>query len=67
MSIVYTADVFCDECNQWTHGVTSSRPPTKESARLTAARSANWKHVNGKDYCPVCWKKATPAPSADAG
>jgi hypothetical protein len=57
MSIVYSADVFCDgECaGLWTHGATGSAAPTKTEARANAAHSG-YVHHKGKDYCPACWK-----------
>jgi hypothetical protein len=57
MSIVYTADVFCDgdDCSQWTHGSTGAKPPLKWRTRMQA-RSDHWVHVSGKDYCPKCAK-----------
>lgn len=60
MSIVFTADVFCDgdDCSQWTHGALKHEtPPTKRSARAGAAKTAKWKRIDGKDYCPRCWSK----------
>jgi hypothetical protein len=59
MSIVYTADVFCDgdACSIWTHGATSTKLPTKKEARAAVDPRAGWKHVGGKDYCPTCVKK----------
>lgn len=55
MSIVYTADVFCDgeNCSLWTNGLTGTKPPLKWRARAVARRE-NWQHVKGKDYCPHC-------------
>jgi len=59
MSIVYTADVFCDGdgCSLWTHGVSGSTPPTKAQARAEHSVREGWTHVGGKDYCPDCVKK----------
>lgn len=62
MSIVYTADVFCDgirqdgePCGQWTNGVTGDEPPRKMLARERAAQE-RWTHCGGRDYCPRCAK-----------
>jgi len=57
MSIVYTADVFCDgnDCSQWTNGVTGAKPPEKWRVRMQA-RAGRWVRVGGKDYCPACAK-----------
>lgn len=60
MSIVYTADIFCDGdgCGQWTHGVTASCAPTKAEARKHAVDTRGWwLDHKGKDYCPRCAKK----------
>jgi hypothetical protein len=59
MSIVYTADVFCDgqSCSQWTPGLTGLKPPTHADTRKTAMSGIPgkyWRHVGGKDYCPLC-------------
>jgi hypothetical protein len=68
VSIVYTADVFCDgDCSLWTSGVTGVRPPAKTDARLTAARTAKWVHHKGKDYCPGCWAGINRAPAQEPG
>lgn len=55
MSIVYTADVFCDghECGQWIHCITDAKPPLKWRSRVQARRHG-WAHIKGKDYCPNC-------------
>lgn len=55
MSVVYTADVFCDGegCGEWTHGETGSLVPTKKQAR-EGAKHDKFVHVGNKDYCPAC-------------
>jgi hypothetical protein len=69
MSVVYTADVFCDSegCSHWTHSGTAALPLSKKLARRLM--SDGFVHIKGKDYCRHCAAKlkATPAPSADAG
>ncbi|MCB4349842.1 hypothetical protein LA345_39270 (plasmid) [Burkholderia vietnamiensis] len=67
MSIVYTADVFCDgdDCSQWTNGVTGVKPPEKWRAR-ERAQHERWIHVGGKDYCPACAKVRGLLPVKDA-
>ena len=57
VSIVYTADVFCDgdDCSQWTQGTTGSWIPTKTEARANAKHLENWKRHQGRDLCPGCW------------
>jgi hypothetical protein len=59
MSIVYTADIFCDGdgCSQWTHGTTAGSAPTKAEARKYAVDARGWwLDHKGKDYCPRCAK-----------
>lgn len=58
MSIVYTADVFCDgdDCSLWIHGTTARTPPTKAQARVGLGDDG-WKHISGKDYCRECARK----------
>jgi hypothetical protein len=53
MSIVYTADVFCDDCATWTRGASDKRPPLKWRTRCGIRRDG-WIHSVGKDYCPAC-------------
>lgn len=59
MSIVYTADVFCDgdDCSQWTNGVSSAWPPTHKQARTEHAPHEGWLFHKGRDYCPACKRK----------
>lgn len=64
MSIVYTADVFCDgiveegkQCPIWTHGVSGSTVPGKTLARTEHAPREGWAFHKGKDYCPTCAKQ----------
>lgn len=56
MSIVYTADVFCDgqSCSQWISGLTGIKPPSYAATRKAAMPIARWVRVDGKDYCPQC-------------
>lgn len=57
MTVIYTADVFCDgeSCGVWSHGATSHLPPLKSVARLGAVLGDGFiHHSNGKDYCPRC-------------
>ena len=53
MTIVYTADVFCDECSVWVHGTTGPTPPTKTAVRKIAAKQ-KWLRSHGRDLCPKC-------------
>lgn len=57
MSIVYTADIFCDGdgCSEWTNGLSSTIPPLKHVTRRAAPVRKGWVlGVNGNDYCPKC-------------
>ncbi len=56
MSIVYSADLFCDSCLLWEHGITQrDYPPTKTSARqANYEREPGWTYAQGLDFCPVC-------------
>ncbi len=61
MSVVFSADVFCDNCSDWVHGVTSrTRGALVQKARDTA-RKAGWSYSPGKtnyrDLCPPCLEK----------
>jgi hypothetical protein len=60
VSIVYTADVFCDgdDCSLWVQGVSATRPPTKAQARAEHAPREGWTHIKGKDYCRRCARAA---------
>lgn len=51
--IIKTLDVFCDCCDDWTHGVVTGTPA---QARKNAAH-AGWVRIDGKDYCPHCAKR----------
>lgn len=64
MSVVYTADVFCDghECPNWIAGVTSTTPPRKFAARSMFASREGWTRKGNKDFCPKC---STPAPTGE--
>ena len=57
MSIRYTTDMFCDECNYWQGGCTSTRP--QGGVVQKAARAAGWTTRRATDgqtdwICPRC-------------
>lgn len=58
MSITVTTDVFCDVCNNWTDGCSSSANKIRRKSAREAAKRAGWKRirVNGsmRDLCPGC-------------
>lgn len=62
MSVVYTADIFCDghECLNWITGVTSETPPLKKDARAVFSKLEGWTRKGSKDFCPSC---STPVPT----
>lgn len=60
MSVVYSADVFCDHrptrdsavCPEWRHGTTSRHvPPTTRRARDEVQRAAGWVRRFGPSSC----------------
>ncbi len=57
MSITYSADVFCDKCDNWIHGVTSDKPTGMARPALKIAKDNGWsRDVNSTlvDLCPSC-------------
>lgn len=57
MTVRYTADVFCDRCGNWTHGVTGDKPTGLAGPALRAAKRAGWsRNVKSPllDLCPDC-------------
>jgi hypothetical protein len=56
MSIVYTADVFCDVCGGWEHGVTGRRVRARDAREHVQKKlmGPKWKRVKGQDLCPRC-------------
>lgn len=64
MSIVYTADIFCDGecCNQWVHGIALSHNDGLSRRAHKTAKKQGWGRVvapNGKllDLCPRCFRE----------
>ena len=57
MSIVYTADVFCDKCGVWIHGATGNKAPGLATKALKVSKQAGWsRDVRSvyTDLCPNC-------------
>ena len=59
MSIVYTADVFCNACGNWEHGVTQSTLLGIVMRSRKAATQQGWKvkalnQRHSIDLCPTC-------------
>lgn len=60
MSITYSADVFCDNCGDWTHGITSAKPSGMVRPARKQAMSKGWSYDpkgDLKDLCPDCLEK----------
>lgn len=54
--ISYTADVFCDKCGDWTHGVTDGTGKRQATGARAAAKKG-WSHERrslSPDLCPNC-------------
>lgn len=54
MSILYTADIVCDTCNNWTGGITGDKPPTKASAFAARHNQSYRQLAKGKHICGKC-------------
>ena len=52
MSIVISTDIFCDECGDWTDGVTGPRSGKKEAKRK------RWHVTSRRHLCPICKPKS---------
>lgn len=65
MSFTITTDVFCDNCSDWTSGV-SEGSPNRTKAWLVA-KSRGWTKVDGKHLCPLCNGKAYGKISENSG
>lgn len=60
MTIVYTADVFCDRCGCWVHGATGSKTSGLGRPALAVAKKAGWSRdvkSTYTDLCPECLKE----------
>lgn len=58
MSITYSADVFCDKCVNWEHGLTGPWGNVNGKTARTQVQKQGWRrvYVNGRGYdlCPRC-------------
>lgn len=57
MTVIYTADVFCDRCGNWFHGDTGFTASGLATKVVRRAKAAGWSRVNNSqwlDLCPVC-------------
>lgn len=57
MTVRYTADVFCDRCVNWMHGVTSEKASGLATPALKKAKKAGWSRdvkSTYTDLCPNC-------------
>ena len=57
MTVIYTADVFCDKCGDWTHGVTLDRNSGLARKAIVASKREGWsRHARSQylDLCPKC-------------
>lgn len=55
--IAYTADVFCDRCGDWTHGVTSNERKRQATEARDVAKLHGWSHSRKSEFpdlCPEC-------------
>jgi hypothetical protein len=60
MTVVYTADVFCDKCGAWVHGVCSDKASGIARKALEIAKNCGWsRDVKSTflDLCPNCLDK----------
>lgn len=59
MSMTITTDVFCDDCSDWTEGVSAIKIQAKTA--LAIAKSRGWKRIREGnlvlDLCPACARK----------
>lgn len=56
MTVRYTADVFCDRCGDWVHGVTSDKSGGIASAALKIAKEGGWSRDVRSTYTDICPK-----------
>lgn len=55
MSIVYSADVICDGCAQWTPGPTGRAKPPGKLEAFEEADTKGWLKVSYSSHlCPDC-------------
>ena len=56
MTVIYTADVFCDKCGDWTHGVTQDRNSGLARKAVTVSKSEGWSRDARSQYLDLCPK-----------
>lgn len=56
MTIIYTADVFCDRCGNWIHGCVSERNTGLARPALKAAKNEGWSRDVKSTYLDLCPK-----------
>jgi hypothetical protein len=60
MSITYSADVFCDKCGNWEHGLTGPWGSVNSKTARIEVQKQGWRRVyinsRGYDLCPHCVK-----------
>lgn len=56
MTVIYTADVFCDKCGDWTHGVTLDRNSGLARKAVTVSKSEGWSRDARSQYLDLCPK-----------
>lgn len=57
MTVRYTADVFCDKCGRWVHGLVSDKSTGLARPALQVAKRDGWsRDVKSlyTDLCPSC-------------
>ena len=57
MTARITTDIFCDQCGDWEHGVTSHKPRIRQARRNVG--QDGWTVIRGQDgdlqdLCPRC-------------
>jgi hypothetical protein len=56
MSFTVTTDVFCDNCNDWTHGTAGKKIDRVRATEVALSRG--WTFEKKKHLCPICNGKA---------
>ena len=57
MSLIYSCDVVCDRCGNWTHGLTGLKPIGLGMPSLAIAKGQGWSRASKSlytDLCPDC-------------
>jgi hypothetical protein len=57
MTIVYSADVFCDACGIWVHGgVQSDKPTGMARPAIAVAKAQGWSRNTQSEFVDLCPK-----------